>query len=88
MRRVRGRDRPLSPGAYVIRIGSSIALGAGISSGTECRAVPRFGYLGGSVGRPGPLLPWYEDGSVRENVDMWAKVDEPSDYLVGLYPEN
>jgi len=44
-----------------------------------------FGYLGSSVGRPGPLLPWYEDGSVWESGDMWAKADEPSEYLIGLY---
>lgn len=45
-----------------------------------------FGYLGDSVGRPAPVtLPWYEDGSVWENGDMWAKPDESRDYLVGLY---
>ena len=44
-----------------------------------------FGYLGDSVGRPGPLLPWHQDGSVWENGDMWAKADEPSEYLIGLY---
>lgn len=44
-----------------------------------------FGYLGDSVGRPGPRLPWNEDGSVWENGDMWAKADEPSEYLIGLY---
>ncbi len=44
-----------------------------------------FGYLGDSVGRPGPVLPWYEDGSVWENGDMWAKADEATEYLVGLY---
>lgn len=44
-----------------------------------------FGYLGGSVGRPGPVLPWYQDGSVWENADMWAKAEETSEYLIGLY---
>jgi hypothetical protein len=44
-----------------------------------------FGYLGDSVGRPAPVLPWYEDGSVWQNADMWARADEPSDYLIGLY---
>ncbi|PZS24944.1 MAG: hypothetical protein DLM58_23570 [Pseudonocardiales bacterium] len=44
-----------------------------------------FGYLGDSVGRPAPVLPWNEDGSVWENGDMWAKPDETSEYLIGLY---
>ncbi len=44
-----------------------------------------FGYLGDSVGRPGPVLPWYADGSVWQNGDMWAKADESSDYLIDLY---
>lgn len=43
-----------------------------------------LGHLGHSVGRPGPLLPWHEDGPVWENGDMWAKVDEPSDDLSGF----
>ena len=46
-----------------------------------------FGYLGASVGRPGPVLPWYEDGSVWDNADMWARADEASEYLIGLYRE-
>lgn len=44
-----------------------------------------FGYLGGAVGRPGPALPWYEDGSVWDNGDMWATADESSEYLITLY---
>ena len=44
-----------------------------------------LGYLGNSVGRPGPVLPWEEDGSVWEGADMWAKPEESRDYLVGLY---
>lgn len=44
-----------------------------------------FGYLGDSIGRPGPLLPWYEDGSVWQNSDMWATADESSEYLIALY---
>jgi hypothetical protein len=45
-----------------------------------------FGYLGDSVGRPAPVtLPWYEDGSVWENGDLWAKPDESREHLVGLY---
>jgi uncharacterized damage-inducible protein DinB len=44
-----------------------------------------FGYLGDSVGRPTKPLPWYEDGSVWDSGDMWAKSDETREYLVGLY---
>jgi hypothetical protein len=44
-----------------------------------------FGYLGDSVGRPGPVLPWYADGSVWQNGDMWATADETSEYVIGLY---
>ena len=44
-----------------------------------------FGYLGDSVGRPGPVLPWFEDGSVWDNGDMWARADESSDDLIALY---
>jgi hypothetical protein len=44
-----------------------------------------FGYLGDCIGRPGPVLPWYQDGSVWQNGDMWATADETSEYLVGLY---
>lgn len=44
-----------------------------------------FGYLGDAVGRPGPSLPWYDDGSVWRNGDMWARPDETSEDLIGLY---
>jgi hypothetical protein len=44
-----------------------------------------FGYLGDSVGRPGPLLPWVEDGSIWENGDMWAKPTESREHLLDLY---
>lgn len=46
-----------------------------------------LGYLGASVGRPGPVLPWDEDGSVWESGDMWAEPDQSRDYLLGLYHE-
>ncbi|TDE10693.1 DinB family protein [Jiangella asiatica] len=43
-------------------------------------------YLGTSFGRPPPeTLAWEEDGSVWEGADMWAKPDESSEYLLGLY---
>src|SRR5205085_335420 len=30
-------------------------------------------------------LPWYEDGSVWEGGDMWARADETRDSLIALY---
>jgi hypothetical protein len=45
-----------------------------------------YGYLGESFGHPGPeTLPWIEDGSIWEGGDMWAKPDESSEYIIGLY---
>jgi hypothetical protein len=45
-----------------------------------------YGYLGESFGRPVPeVLPWVEDGSIWQDADMWAKPDESSEYLIGLY---
>jgi hypothetical protein len=45
-----------------------------------------LGYLGDCVGRPSPVqLPWYDDGSVWDGADMWAKPDETREYLVDLY---
>jgi hypothetical protein len=45
-----------------------------------------YGYLGESFGRPAPeTLPWVEDGSIWQGADMWAKPDESSEYLIGLY---
>nr|CEL18859.1 Type I restriction-modification system methyltransferase subunit [Kibdelosporangium sp. MJ126-NF4]CTQ95337.1 Type I restriction-modification system methyltransferase subunit [Kibdelosporangium sp. MJ126-NF4] len=47
-----------------------------------------FGYLGDCVGRPAPVtVPWYEDKSVWDNGDMWAKPDESREYLLGLYKQ-
>lgn len=43
-------------------------------------------YFGDSFDRPPPeTLPWNEDGTVWEGADMWAKADESSDYILGLY---
>jgi hypothetical protein len=43
-------------------------------------------YSGDSFDRPPPeTLPWNEDGTVWEGADMWAKADESSDYILGLY---
>ena len=45
-----------------------------------------YGYLGESLGRPGPeTLPWVEDGSIWDGADMWARPEESSGYLIGLY---
>jgi Protein of unknown function (DUF664) len=45
-----------------------------------------YGYLGESFGRPAPeTLPWVEDGSIWQDGDMWAKPDESSEYIIGLY---
>jgi hypothetical protein len=44
-----------------------------------------LGYLGDSVGRPAPVLPWFADESVWEGADMWATAQETREELVGLY---
>jgi hypothetical protein len=45
-----------------------------------------LGYLGDCVGRAAPVtLPWYEDGSVWDGGDLWARADESRAYIVGLY---
>ena len=45
-----------------------------------------YGYLGESFGRPAAdTLPWYADGSVWEDADMWARPEESTEYLTGLY---
>jgi hypothetical protein len=42
-------------------------------------------YLGAAVGRPGPVLPWEEDGSIWEGADLWARADQSREYVVDLY---
>jgi hypothetical protein len=45
-----------------------------------------YGYLGESLGYPAPeSMSWIEDGSIWQNADMWAKPDESSEYITGLY---
>jgi hypothetical protein len=45
-----------------------------------------YGYLGESLGRPGPeTLPWVEDRSIWDGADMWALPGESSADLIGLY---
>jgi hypothetical protein len=43
-------------------------------------------YLGESFGYPAPeRMSWIEDGSIWQGADMWAKPDESSEYITGLY---
>ena len=45
-----------------------------------------YGYLGESFGRPAQeSMSWMEDGSIWQGADMWAKPEESSDYIIGLY---
>jgi Protein of unknown function (DUF664) len=46
-----------------------------------------YAYLGAAFGRaaPEPLPWWVEDDSVWQNADMWARPEESSEYIVGLY---
>jgi Protein of unknown function (DUF664) len=43
-------------------------------------------YLGESFGYPAPeRMSWIEDGSIWQGADMWAKPEESSEYIIGLY---
>ena len=45
-----------------------------------------YGYLGESFGHPAPeTLAWVDDGSIWQGADMWARPDESSEYIIGLY---
>ena len=45
-----------------------------------------YAYLGESLGRPAPeTTSWITDGSIWQGADMWAKADESSEYIIGLY---
>ena len=45
-----------------------------------------YGYLGESFGYPAPeTMSWIEDGSIWEGADMWAKPDESTEYITGIY---
>lgn len=45
-----------------------------------------YGYLGESFDRPVPeRLAWVGDGSIWEGADMWARPDDSSTYIIGLY---
>jgi hypothetical protein len=45
-----------------------------------------YGYLGESFGHPAEeKLAWIEDGSIWQGGDMWAKPEESSEYIIGLY---
>ena len=45
-----------------------------------------YANFGESFGHPAPeSIPWYEDGSVWQGADMWARPEESSEYIIGLY---
>ena len=45
-----------------------------------------YAYLGESFGYPAPeSMSWIDDGSIWQGADMWAKPDESSEYITGLY---
>src|SRR3954454_22581802 len=45
-----------------------------------------YGYLGDCLGRPPQeKFSWAEDNSIADGADMWAKPEESSEYLTGLY---
>src|SRR5580658_839116 len=45
-----------------------------------------YAYLGESFGYAAPeRMSWIEDGSIWNGADMWAKPDESSEYITGLY---
>jgi hypothetical protein len=45
-----------------------------------------YAYLGESLGYPAPeSMSWIEDGSIWQGADMWARPDESSEYITGLY---
>jgi hypothetical protein len=45
-----------------------------------------YGYLGESFGRPAQeTMSWIEDGSIWQGADMWARPEESSEYIIGLY---
>jgi uncharacterized damage-inducible protein DinB len=45
-----------------------------------------YGYLGESLGYPAPeSMSWIDDGSIWQGADMWARADESSEYITGLY---
>jgi hypothetical protein len=45
-----------------------------------------YGYLGESFSHPAPeSMSWIEDGSIWQSADMWARPDESSEYIIGLY---
>lgn len=45
-----------------------------------------YGYLGESFGHPGPeTMSWIEDGSIWQGADMWARPEESSEFIIGLY---
>lgn len=48
-----------------------------------------LGYLGDCVGRPpGIELPWETEKGYLEGADMWARSDEPREWLLDLYRQS
>jgi uncharacterized damage-inducible protein DinB len=44
------------------------------------------GYFGDTFGRPfGEPMPWLEELDADPTADMWAKADEPREYIIDLY---
>jgi hypothetical protein len=69
-----GRRRPMTPtGTNLLGLVKHLA-------GLE------YGYLGESFSHPAPeSMSWIEDGSIWQGADMWARLDESSEYIIGLY---
>jgi Protein of unknown function (DUF664) len=45
-----------------------------------------YNYLGESLGYPAPeSMSWIEDDSIWQGADMWARPEESSEYITGLY---
>ncbi|HEY2507740.1 MAG TPA: DinB family protein [Streptosporangiaceae bacterium] len=45
-----------------------------------------YSSLGSALGRPASdPLPWVEDGSIWQGADMWARAEESTEYITGLY---
>ena len=45
-----------------------------------------YGYLGEAFGYLAPeSMSWIEDGSIWQGADMWARPEESSEYITGLY---
>lgn len=67
------RRRPMTPtGTNLLGLVKHLA-------GIEYRLAESFGYPASE------RMSWVEDGSIWQGADMWARPDESSDYITGLY---